>query len=208
MRTLLFPLLLLFTLAAQATTQPALVDLLNKKLANGKARQAAITAGNDRALLCKYCHGKDGNSVKNTIPNLAEQNPLYLLNQFELFASGKRINKTMNELSKILKDEDRVNIAIFYASQQALPKPGYKSELTGNGQQIYTTKCFMCHGQDAHGTGDFPRLAGQPPEYIVRTLTSYRSSLVKRAQTAMSGVASTLEKNEIEALAAYLSALD
>ncbi len=208
MKTLLFPLLLLVSLAAQATTQATLVDLLNKKLTDSKAKQAAITAGNDRALLCKYCHGKDGNSVKNTIPNLAEQNPLYLLNQFELFASGKRINKTMNELSKILKDEDRVNIAIFYASQKARPQPAYRTHLTGDGQQIYTTKCFMCHGPDARGSDDFPRLAGQPPEYIVRTLASYRSSLVKRAQTAMSGVASTLEKDDIEALAAYLSALN
>jgi cytochrome c553 len=36
--------------------------------------KAALTAAKDRVLLCGNCHGKNGNSVRDYIPNLAGDN--------------------------------------------------------------------------------------------------------------------------------------
>ena len=49
--------------------------------------QIALEEGKERSMLCGYCHGKDGNSVKPDIPNLAGQNTEYLLKQFPLLPS-------------------------------------------------------------------------------------------------------------------------
>ncbi len=184
-----------------------LMSLLNGIQQDSAKATAAIKAGDQRALLCKYCHGADGNSIKPSIPNLAGQNTAYLIRQFELFASGARNNKTMNELAKILSTEDKVNIALFYASQNVKPQSPHKPELVAEGQRLFTSRCFMCHGMDGHGKADMPRIASQPAEYLVRTLSSYNSSLIKRAETPMTAIARTLTDQDIDALAAYLSAM-
>ena len=181
--------------------------LLEQKQQSAKSIQQSIAAGDERASLCKYCHGQDGNSTKNTIPNLASQNVVYLIRQFELFARAERKNPTMNQIAKLLTAEEKVNIAMFYSSKKVKPQTPYKQELAQEGKRLFGYKCFFCHGNEAHGKADTPYIAGQPSEYIVRTLNSYKSTLVKRAETAMSRVARELSKAEIEALAAYLTTL-
>lgn len=201
-------LVILLTLAFSAQAdEAAMLANLRTTMADPVKLQAAVKAGEERITLCKYCHGQDGNSVKDTIPNLAEQNAVYLLNQFELFASGDRDNRTMNELAKLLNDQEKVNVALYYSTQKVKPQTPYQPELVQSGKQTFETKCFFCHGKDGHGKEKYPRVAGQPAEFLKRTLGSYTSVLVKRAETEMSRVARQLSKQEIEALAAYLVTL-
>lgn len=184
-----------------------LIEILQRKQSSEQSTRAAINAGNERAMLCKYCHGADGNSVKDTIPNLASQNVVYLIRQFELFANGERKNQTMNQIAKLLTPEEKVNIAMFYATQPVKPQVAYRPELRDEGERLFGYKCFFCHGREGHGKTDTPYIAGQPATYILRTLNSYQSVMSKRAETAMSRVARALEKDEIEALTAYLTSL-
>jgi cytochrome c553 len=51
------------------------------------------------------------------------------------------------------------------------------------------------------------RLAGQPDEYIRKTLTRFRENDPSRAGSVMIGVAAQLSATDVEALAAYLSQL-
>ena len=206
MRMLGLTLLIQILFPAHADEQQ-LMQILQQKQVDNKQTQKAINAGNERALLCKYCHGMDGNSVKNTVPNLASQNAVYLIRQFELFARGERNNTTMNQIAKLLTPEEKVNIALFFASQKVKPQVIYRPELAEQGKQIFNYKCFFCHGKEGHGKMDIPYIAGQPSEYIRNTLNSYQSTLVKRAETAMSRVARELKRDEVEALTAYLTSL-
>ena len=203
----LFTLLLFISMPSMADEQE-LLELLESIQSSSETVKKAIRAGDERALLCKYCHGVDGNSKKDTIPNLASQNPEYLMRQFELFARGERTNKTMNELAKILSSEDKVNIALFFSAQQVKPQKPYKSELAETGKKLFNTRCFFCHGKDAHGKDALPRISSQPPAYLIRTLKSYNASEAKRAETAMSRIGRSLEIDEIEALTAYLTTLN
>jgi cytochrome c553 len=184
-----------------------LLELLESVQSSPQNLDKAIHAGDERALLCKYCHGIDGNSKKDTIPNLAAQNPEYLIRQFELFARGERTNKTMNELAKMLGSEDKVNIALFFSTQEVKSQKTYKPELVETGKKLFNTRCFFCHGKDAHGKDSLPRISSQPPAYIIRTLKSYNAGQAKRAETAMSRIGRSLEIDEIEALTAYLTTL-
>ena len=206
MRVVLVALLVLTNSTVQGDEQE-LLQILQRKQASTEQTQMAIKAGDERALLCKYCHGKDGNSLKTTIPNLASQNVVYLIRQFELFARGERNNKTMNQIAKLLKPEEKVNIALFYSTQKVKPQSPYRPELAEQGKQLFNFKCFFCHGKDGHGRVDIPYIAGQPPDYIRNTLHSYQSTLIKRAETAMSRVARELKPKEIEALTAYLTSM-
>ncbi len=94
-----------------------LIDL-KKKQSSPELKQRAIAMGKQRALLCSQCHGKDGNSVKMDIPNLASQNPVYLLEQIQKFADGRRKDFVMNALAKNFSPEDKVNLTIFYANMR------------------------------------------------------------------------------------------
>ncbi len=203
----LISILLLISLIPAYASLMTLIPILKEKQGDEKLTAESIKEGDERALLCKYCHGADGNSLDTTIPNLADQNAMYLMRQFELFSNGERRNKTMNELSKILTDEEKVNIAMFYASKKVkLPAP-YKPELKREGLKVYKSKCIACHGKKAYGLVTIPRIASQPAEYLIKTLSSYRSILIKRADTLMTKVGQELEKDEIEAITSYLTSL-
>jgi cytochrome c553 len=65
--------------------------------------------------------------------------------------------------------------------------------------------CQACHGMDGNSTvPDYPKLAGQRPDYLAKALRDYKSGARKNA--IMAGFASTLSAADIENLAAYYSA--
>ena len=64
--------------------------------------------------------------------------------------------------------------------------------------------CSACHGADGNSAdANFPRLAGQYPDYIAKALRDYKSG--ERNNAIMKGFAATLTKKDIENLAAYFS---
>lgn len=77
--------------------------------------------------------------------------------------------------------------------------------------------CAGCHGADMNSpakinTPDdagFPRLAGQPQDYLEHTLTSYKhpDSLAGRSNALMEPVVKNLSKQDIKDIAAYIHSL-
>lgn len=64
--------------------------------------------------------------------------------------------------------------------------------------------CAACHGPDGNSTApDFPRIAGQHYDYLVKTLSDYKSG--ERKNAIMAPQAANLSKRDIEDLAAYFS---
>jgi cytochrome c553 len=65
--------------------------------------------------------------------------------------------------------------------------------------------CAACHGQDGNSqTPDYPRLAGQYPDYLAKALRDYKSGL--RKNPIMAGFAAGLSKQDIDNVAAYYAA--
>lgn len=195
---------------AKNTESHDMFAALNKKQLSPKLKQQAIAIGKERALLCSQCHGNDGNSVKPDIPNLASQNPTYLLEQIKKFADGSRKNFVMNALSKDFSSEDKVNLAIFYASM-GLRQIKTDARLAAQGQSLYASKCSQCHGKQGTGKADFARIAGQQPQYVEATLRRFRKNAKttkvynsKRRSFLMEGATKMLSDEEIKALAAYV----
>jgi len=199
----LFFVILSWALVSQGNEYSDLVQQMKDIKGNQVDYQIAIQEGQERSMLCGYCHGKDGNSVKNDIPNLAEQNAEYLLKQFELFASGERKSYVMGKLSESLTGEERINLSLFYASQNVRPQKGI--ETSARGEEKYQTFCFACHGADGHGNENLPRLAGQKKQFLVETLNDFKKGEKARANSPMVNIMKTVDQKDIEPLASYIA---
>ena len=72
------------------------------------------------------------------------------------------------------------------------------------GKKKATEVCQSCHGLDGNSpTPDYPKLAGQHPDYLAKALRDYKTGA--RKNPIMAGFAGTLSKQDIENLAAYYS---
>jgi cytochrome c553 len=194
------------------------LDALTSKLesrikastANEEARQQAIKQGREQAFFCANCHGKDGNSTKDEVPNLAGQKPVYLLQQINAFATGKRKDYTtvMQQLASKLTEEEQLSLAVYFAS--VTPRFTYRDldpGLMAQGLELYKSKCTSCHGATGAGTKDFARIAGQNMGYLKLTLANFRDGTLNRQSQIMSPIAKDLSDNDIESLVAYISQL-
>jgi cytochrome c553 len=99
------------------------------------------------------------------------------------------------------------------------PANGGPRHLVSAGRSIYekgipdenVPACAACHGEDAHGINQVPRLAGQMYTYTVEQLDGwgrgYRSKdPVSPGETnTMKLIAAGMTKDQIRAVAAYLS---
>lgn len=182
---------------------PAVEARMAAVMASPTALRDAAQAGKKASFFCVNCHGESGVSQYDYIPNLAGQHPVFLLTQIEKFVDGRRKDEFMTGLIKVLKPEDRFNLAIYYASQRVPARPAKDAARARQGLDIYKRTCVGCHGVEGHGQKRIARLAGQQAEYLTRTLNNYRTGK-GRKDPVMSAVAKGLGTSEIEALAAYL----
>jgi cytochrome c553 len=96
------------------------------------AHAADIEAGKAKvATVCAACHGANGVSVSDTIPNLAAQRAAYLEAQLKALKEGARKNPIMNAIAAQLSPEDMANVAAFFAAQPG-PGTGAKSSFLPN----------------------------------------------------------------------------
>ena len=87
--------------------------------AAGSALAADIEAGKSKALqVCAACHGAQGASVSDTIPNLAGQKSRYIETQLKALREGSRKNPIMGTIARQLSDTDIANVAAYFSSLQ------------------------------------------------------------------------------------------
>lgn len=172
-------------------------------------------AGEEKALnLCSTCHGPRGVSTSPEFPILAAQRRGYLEAQLEAFKAKTREEKIAHDfmwgIAGNLDDRMIDSIARFYAAQPPAPgKPGDPT-LIAKGKQLFEQgvadrgipACATCHGADAAGVADFPRLAGQHAKYITKQI-EYIQSLVRKAPV-MHGIVKDMTPAEMQAVAAYV----
>ncbi len=172
--------------------------------------------------ICASCHAADGNSAVSVNPVLAGQHADYTLKQLMNFRSldgkpAERINAVMAGMVASLSAGDMRNLAAYFEAQKRKPRVARNPDLARIGQAIYrggilaknVAACAGCHGPNGTGMpAQFPRLAGQFPEYTTAQLRAFRSG--ERANDPnrmMRAVAEKLSDREIAALAEYIAGL-
>jgi len=94
--------------------RPRLVAaLLGAALAAAAARAAEAPA--IHVLACQACHGHDGISRSDDIPNLAGQKAEYLARQLQAFRDGSRQNDLMSAIAAQLDGQDIQQLAAYWS---------------------------------------------------------------------------------------------
>lgn len=189
---------------------PSNVDLdarLKEVEGNPRQFEASYKAGAKVAAFCANCHGDGGNSVKPDIPNLAGQNPSYLLEQLHQFADGRRRNDFMERLIRALNPDEKIGMVVFYAKQEVVHKPVADAALVNKGREYYGKICFRCHGEDGRGNEKIARIAGQQPNYLNLTLKRYRDGSSIRTDALMAANTRQMSDADIAAVVAYVSSM-
>ena len=79
---------------------------------------ADVEAGKAKVqTVCAACHGVNGLSVSDTIPNLAGQKAVYLENQLKALKDGSRKNPIMGAVASQLSSDEIANVAAYFATQ-------------------------------------------------------------------------------------------
>lgn len=195
------------------------------------AKGEQLFANGDAArgvLACASCHGAAGNSTIPANPNLAAQPHEYIAKQLHDFrAKGDKpaarrgpggADTIMTNIATQLTDEDIQNIAYYLAQQKLDPKTAATAtneSTMERGQLIWRAglvdrkvpACAACHSANGAGLpGEFPRLAGQHPEYMVEELKLFRSN-DRANSTIMHDIADRMTDPDIAAVADYAAGL-
>jgi cytochrome c553 len=166
---------------------------------------------------CATCHGPRGQSYSPKFPVLSGQHAKYLVAQLQAFKAQTRGDPDalgyMWGMAAPLGDELMAGLADYYSRQIPVAGPAGATALIMRGKDIYQNgdsaagipPCAACHGATAAGTDDYPRLAGQHVQYLMKQLRSFQNNM--RNVAVMHGVAQGLQLGDMEAVATYLQAL-
>jgi cytochrome c553 len=199
--------------------------ILTFVLAGAVSAQHRISFSGDlqgKISYCKDCHGVSAQGYNGyyPIPRLAGQQPEYLQNQLRAFIEHRRTNNIMFNVAHSLSPATLNSLAAHFASLHPPPIGGAPRQLVATGRKIFEdgmpevniAACAACHGPEATGSGQIPRLAGQLYPYMIKTLSSWdkergRNPTVPDTSAIMSPVAHSLNKSQIEEVAAFVSTL-
>ena len=199
-------------------TQPGPSPVVSSDLAWTDATWKEIRSGDPRrgaviALSCVTCHGTQGISTAEYIPNLAGLPPEVIYKELTDYRTGKRNWVVMNAVATGLSDQDTADVAAYYSScprnnlvnsQRTAPSDEDISRLVTDGDPMRNVvACAACHGPVGVKTGA-PPLAGQPTEYLSNQLVAFfqgtRSNDINRQ---MRLIASRLTPQEVVRLTEY-----
>jgi len=172
-----------------------------------KLFEDTLKIGRKAAAVCANCHGETGNSPKPDTPNLAGQNPAYLIEQLRKFVDGRRRFEFMEGMIKSMTSDEKIGIVLYYSNQKVTVKPASNLALAAKGKEYFNKICFRCHGNDGRGNEQFARIAGQQPDYLRVTLQRYRAATGVRNDPLMSASTKLMTDADIDAIVSYVGAL-
>ncbi len=170
---------------------------------------------------CKTCHGLSAQGYRGwfPMPRLAGQQPQYIENQLRAFIERRRTNPVMANVAHVLSPSMISALATHFKNLDPKPIGGAPRGSLALGKRIFedglpesnVPACSACHGAEARGQNEIPRLAGQLYEYSVGQLSGWskvrgQGSAVDTS-AVMAPTAHNLTRSQIEAVAAYVSYL-
>ena len=165
---------------------------------------------------CTWCHGTSAQGF-TPAPRLAGQQSLYLENQLAGFRTHARDNPLSQQYMwgavANLSAQTARDLATYFSTLPPKAAGDGDMELVATGRTIYQVgmpdanivACVVCHGPNAEGVGQIPRLGGLAYSYLKRTLEQWGQGYHTASGPPMPNIARKLSSNQIGALASYLS---
>jgi cytochrome c553 len=159
----------------------------------------------DYHLQCESCHGENGASRRPEFPILAGQHYYYLYVQLKDFKSGLRKNAVMGPIVTSLA-KSQMKLLAKYFSEQQWPEIGFQTDpaTAAKGETATVAgQCVQCHLAGYEGDSRIPRLAGQHPLYLSKTMSDFKHR--KRMNSvAKSSLFVSYSDDEIKAMSEYI----
>ena len=126
---------------------------------------------------CTWCHGA-GAQGYTVAPRLAGQRPQYIMSQIRSFHEHTRDNPFSRQYMwgavAALGPHAARDLAIYFATIAPKPASDGDKDLAARGRTIYLegipeaniVSCYACHGPNAEGVRDIPRLGGLAYFYL------------------------------------------
>lgn len=154
---------------------------------SGPAQAQDAAAGEASFVICKTCHGPNGEGQKAlNAPALAGQFDWYIVRQLQNFKAGIRgahkddiYGSQMRPMAMTLADDNAVKNVASYI--KTLPNANAPTTLGGDaakGKPLYVV-CSTCHGQKAEGNLalNSPRLNNQHDRYLLRQIKNFKAGI-------------------------------
>lgn len=163
----------------------------------------------EKAVICGACHGLKGIPEDKSIPIIWGQNAGYLYLQFRDFQKGARKDERMTAVAQNVVKADALALAVYFAAKPwpatGAPAPSNVDADAATGA-IKSVGCTICHLEKFQGDSSVPRLSGQQRDYLLKTMTDFRSR-ARANNPGMSELMDSVTPEQISALAAYLAGL-
>ena len=170
---------------------------------------------------CKTCHGLQAQGYRGyyAMPRLAGQQPKYLENQLRAFIERRRTNPVMFNVAHGLTADMLPALAEHLKELDPAPYGGAPQDSLALGRTIFEQglpesnipACSACHGPEAKGNNEIPRLAGQLYWYTVKALTNWTKERGQGSAQDTSAImvptTHNLNQSQVAAVAAYVSTL-
>jgi cytochrome c553 len=165
---------------------------------------------------CTWCHGGSANGY-SPAPALAGQRPQYVEKQLANFRVHTRDNPFARQYmwgaARNLDAQSVRILATYFASLPPRAASDGVPNLVALGRTIYQegmpdaniVACVVCHGPNAEGVREIPRLGGLDYSYLKRRLEQWNEGYHAAAGPPMISISSKLSSDQMEALASYLS---
>jgi cytochrome c553 len=165
---------------------------------------------------CTWCHGASAQGYASA-PRLAGQRPAYIESQLASFREHTR-DAPFSKLymwgaAAHLDRQNARDLAIYFSALLPQAADDGDRSLVDRGRSIYQlglpdsniVACVACHGPNAEGIRDIPRLGGLSYSYLKRRLEQWKAGYHGASSRPMPDIASRLDSLQSAALASYLS---
>lgn len=162
----------------------------------------------DEVALCMSCHGEEGIPIETDYPIIWGQEYFYIYTQLRDYGAGRRENETMTPIASEYDRDQAKLLAEYFA---ALPWPDIPVEYQEGDAQLAERgiaggQCSACHGK-WQGDSRIPRIAGQQPGYLVRTMHDFKNDVRMNAPD-LNSTMKQLDDETITALSRYFTTID
>ncbi len=173
-------------------------------VAAAKAQSAsAHEQGKALAAACAGCHGGDGNAKAPGTPSLAGQQPHYLVTAIQEYHRGDRATPQMKSMLRDATKLELEQLALYFASQTPVARGPARPGDAAAGEPL-SAVCGGCHGALGVSTdAETPSLAGQDPQYLVRSIKAYRTT---RKNWGMQRFVAGLGDKDVDNVVAFYAA--
>ncbi len=160
------------------------------------------------AIACAGCHGTNGASAGPSMPSLAGQSKIAIVESMKGFKSGERPATVMGRLAKGYSDADFDAMGNFFSKQKLFANSQTVDKVkAAKGEALHEKSCARCHVENAKEIKDnSPIMASQWVKYLEIQMADYvagKRKMFDRKEEKMK----PLSRDDLEAIAHFYASV-